>query len=163
MNRRVELVKLLIQKGYTISFAESCTGGKMAAAIVDVADASKVLNASFVTYSNGAKMKYVGVSKETLEKYGAVSEQTAAEMAKGTAVANNADVAVGISGIAGPTGGTLDKPVGTVCFGYYIKGQVITETVQFPDIGRNKVRDMSVEHVTDRLIDELRRLDTSIL
>lgn len=155
MDKAQRLVDLLIEKNYTISFAESCTGGKMAAAIVDVADASKVLNASFITYANEAKMKYVGVKAETLEKYGAVSEQTAREMAEGTAEANNADVAVGISGIAGPGGGTKEKPVGTVCFGYYIAGEIFTETVQFPDEGRNRVRDMSVEHVLDVLLDKL--------
>lgn len=127
----------------------------MAAAIVDVADASKVLNASFITYANEAKTKYAGVKTETLEKYGAVSEQTAGEMAEGTARANNADVAVGISGIAGPGGGTKEKPVGTVCFGYYIKGEIVTEMIHFPDEGRNKVRDMSVEHVLDFLLDKL--------
>lgn len=157
MDKASELVKILIEKGYTISFAESCTGGKAAAAIVDVADASKVLNASFVTYSNEAKIKYANVSKETLEQYGAVSEQTAGEMARGTAIANHADVAVGISGIAGPTGGTADKPVGTVCFGYYVHEKTITETVHFPDQGRNAVRDMSVEHVLDKVIEELRK------
>jgi PncC family amidohydrolase len=152
MSKTAELVSLLIKKGYTISFAESCTGGKMAAAIVDIADASKVLNASFITYSNEAKMKYAAVSGDTLEKYGAVSEQTAEEMAAGTAAANNADVAVGITGIAGPTGGTKEKPVGTVCFGYYLKGRIVTETMHFSDKGRNIVRDMSVMHVTERLI-----------
>ena len=105
MTKSEELVSLLIDKGHTISFAESCTGGMAAASIVDVADASKVLNASFVTYANEAKIKYANVSGETLDKYGAVSEQTAGEMAEGAAKANNADVAVGISGIAGPTGG----------------------------------------------------------
>lgn len=157
MDKKEELVKLLINKKYTISFAESCTGGKMAAAIVDVADASKVLNASFVTYANEAKIKYAGVSPETLEKYGAVSEETAGEMAKGTAKANEAQVAVGISGIAGPTGGTKEKPVGTVCFGYFMEGRLWTETVVFPDRGRNIVRDMSVEHVMDVLINELKK------
>lgn len=155
MDKAKKLVDLLIEKNYTISFAESCTGGKMAASIVDIADASKVLNASFITYANEAKMKYAGVKAETLEKYGAVSEQTAKEMAIGTAKANEADVAVGISGIAGPGGGTKEKPVGTVCFGYYIDGDVYTETVQFPDEGRNKVRDMSVEHVLDFLLEKL--------
>ena len=156
MDKREELVKLLIKKNYTISFAESCTGGKMAAAIVDVADASKVLNASFVTYANEAKVKYAKVHQKTLDRYGAVSEQTAGEMAEGTAIFNHADVAAGISGIAGPTGGTEEKPVGPVCFGYYIKGRVFTETVVFPNEGRNKVRDMSVEHVLDVLINELK-------
>lgn len=157
MNKKAaELVRLLIEKEYTISFAESCTGGKMAAAIVDVADASKVLNASFVTYANEAKIKYAGVAPETLEQFGAVSEQTAGEMAAGTAENNSADVAVGISGIAGPTGGTKEKPVGTVCFGYYICGQLWTETMLFPNEGRNRIRDMSVEHVLDVLIEKLR-------
>lgn len=157
MTKSEELVSLLIDKGYTISFAESCTGGMAAASIVDVADASKVLNASFVTYANEAKIKYANVSGETLDKYGAVSEQTAGEMAEGTARANNADVAVGISGIAGPTGGTEDKPVGTVCFGYYVAGKLFTETVHFGNLGRNNVRRKSVEHVTDVIINELKK------
>lgn len=156
MEKAEVLVNALIEKGYTISFAESCTGGKMAAAIVDVPDASKVLNASFVTYANEAKMKYAKVAFQTLEKYGAVSEETAGEMAAGTAAANDADVAVGISGIAGPGGGTDEKPVGMVCFGYFIAGDLWTETVCFGNIGRNKVRDMSVEHVIDVLIRQLR-------
>lgn len=158
MNKTEELVRLLIEKKFTISFAESCTGGKMAAAIVDVPDASKVLNASFVTYANEAKMKYANVSEETLDKYGAVSEETAIEMATGTAKANNADVAVGISGIAGPGGGTEEKPVGTVCFGYFINGTAMSETVHFGNLGRNNVRDKSVEHVTIRLIEELNKI-----
>lgn len=157
MTKSEELVSLLIDKGHTISFAESCTGGMAAASIVDVADASKVLNASFVTYANEAKIKYANVSGETLDKYGAVSEQTAGEMAEGTARANNADVAVGISGIAGPTGGTKDKPVGTVCFGYYVAGKLFTETVHFGNLGRNNVRRKSVEHVTDVIINELKK------
>lgn len=157
MTKSEELVSLLIDKGYTISFAESCTGGMAAASIVDVADASKVLNASFVTYANEAKIKYANVSGETLDKYGAVSEQTAGEMAEGAAKANNADVAIGISGIAGPTGGTEDKPVGTVCFGYYVAGKLFTETVHFGNLGRNNVRRKSVEHVTDVIINELKK------
>ena len=157
MTKSEELVSLLIDKGHTISFAESCTGGMAAASIVDVADASKVLNASFVTYANEAKIKYANVSGETLDKYGAVSEQTAGEMAEGAAKANNADVAVGISGIAGPTGGTEDKPVGTVCFGYYVAGKLFTETVHFGNVGRNNVRRKSVEHVTDVIINELKK------
>lgn len=156
MEKAEVLVNVLIEKGYTISFAESCTGGKMAAAIVDVPDASKVLNASFITYANEAKMKYAKVASQTLEKYGAVSEETAGEMAAGTAAANHADVAVGISGVAGPGGGTDEKPVGMVCFGYFIAGNLWTETVCFGNIGRNKVRDMSVEHVIDMLIRRLR-------
>lgn len=157
MTKQEELVKSLIKREFTISFAESCTGGKMAGAIVDVADASRVLNASFVTYSNEAKMKYVNVSGETLEKFGAVSEQTAKEMAEGVAEANNADVGVGITGIAGPGGGTDEKPVGTVCFGYCIQGNTKTETMHFGELGRNVVREKSVDHVLDMLINELNK------
>lgn len=155
MSKQEKLVKILIDRGYTISFAESCTGGKMAGTVVDVADASKVLNASFVTYSNEAKMKYVNVLKETLERFGAVSEQTAKEMAEGVAKANCADVGVGITGIAGPGGGTDEKPVGTVCFGYCINGNTKTETMHFGAPGRNIVREQSVDHVLDVLIKSL--------
>lgn len=155
MSRQETLVKILIEKGFTISFAESCTGGKMAGTVVDVADASKVLNASFVTYSNEAKMKYLNVQSDTLEKFGAVSEQTAKEMAEGVAKANQADIGVGITGIAEPGGGTDEKPVGTVCFGYCIQGRTLTETVHFGDLGRNVVREKSVCHVLDTLINKL--------
>lgn len=152
MTKAEELVKLLIEKGYKISFAESCTGGKLAAAIVDVADASKVFDASFVTYANEAKMKYIGVSDETIEKYGVVSEQVAGEMARGAALETGANVAIGVSGIAGPTGGTDEKPVGMVCFGYYVNHKIITETMQFGNVGRNKVRDLSVENAIIKTI-----------
>ena len=155
MSKQEILVKILIEKGFTISFAESCTGGKMAGAVVDVSDASKVLNASFVTYSNEAKMKYLNVRSDTLETFGAVSEQTAKEMAEGVAKANDAEVGVGITGIAGPGGGTAEKPVGTVCFGYCIQGRTFTETLHFGDLGRNMVRDKSVGHVLDTLINKL--------
>lgn len=155
MSKQEILVKILIKKQFTISFAESCTGGKMAASIVDVADASKVLNASVVTYSNEAKMRYLNVQQDTLERFGAVSEQTAREMAEGIAKANNAEIGVGITGIAGPGGGTDEKPVGTVCFGYCIQGRTFTETVHFGNLGRNVVREESVSHVLDTLINKL--------
>lgn len=155
MNKAEQLVSILIEKNYTISFAESCTGGKMASSIVDVPDASKVLNASVITYANEAKIRYAGVMQKTLEQFGAVSEYTAREMAIGVARINKAQVAVGISGIAGPSGGTDEKPVGTVCFGYYIDGTVFSETVYFGDLGRNNVRDKCVEHVYDILIEKL--------
>lgn len=139
-----QLVAQLIEKGYHISCAESCTGGKLTGAIVDVADASKILNASIVTYSNEAKMKYLGVSKETLTTYGAVSEETAYEMAKGIANINDAEIGLSITGTAGPGGGTKEKPVGTVCFGFSVCGNVTTICKHFGDLGRNAVRDASV-------------------
>lgn len=155
MKKAEQLVKKLIEKGYHISCAESCTGGKVTAAVVDVADASKVLNASIVTYSNEAKMHYLNVEASTLEKYGAVSVETAREMAMGIAKANHAEIGVGVTGTAGPGGGTKEKPVGTVCFGFSIKGDVTTIRKEFGDIGRNKVRDASVEFVIDTLLEIL--------
>ncbi|MBR6159030.1 MAG: nicotinamide-nucleotide amidohydrolase family protein, partial [Lachnospiraceae bacterium] len=105
-------VKLLAGCGYTVSTAESCTGGLVAGCIMNVPGASDVYNAGFITYSNEAKIKYLGVKRETLDKYGAVSEQTAREMAAGTAAAAEADVGLSTTGIAGPGGGTDEKPVG---------------------------------------------------
>ena len=100
-----ELVNLLAQRGWTVCAAESCTGGLFAAGIVSVPDASKVLERSFVTYSEQAKTELVGVPPETIENFGVVSEETAAAMAEGAAAAAGADVGVGITGYAGPGGG----------------------------------------------------------
>lgn len=155
MTKAEEVVSILIKKGLHISCAESCTGGKLTGAIVDVADASKVLNASIVTYSNEAKMKYLGVKEETLKAYGAVSEETAREMAAGIAKENEAEIGVGVTGLAGPGGGTKEKPVGMVCFGFSILGEVTTITKRFGDIGRNQVREKSVEFVFDTLAEML--------
>ncbi len=136
-----ECVQLLIQKKYHISMAESCTGGMLASSIVSVADASKVFDASFVTYANAAKMKYLGVSEENIRKYGVVSEAVAAEMAIGCANANNAEIGIGISGIAGPSRGTTEKPVGTVAFGFCVNGNATTKLMHFPDTGRQGIRE----------------------
>ena len=102
---------------------------------------------SFVTYADEAKIKYLDVRPDTINKYGVVSEEVAAEMCSGAARAMNTEVGVGITGIAGPTGGTPKKPVGMVCFGVFIEGKVRTYTKQFGDIGRNKVREASVEFI----------------
>ena len=118
-----QLVNKLIEKNWHISCAESCTGGLAASRIVNVANASKVFNASFVTYANEAKIKYLSVSPETIEKYGVVSEEVVLEMANGVAKETGAEVGIAISGIAGPGGGTEKKPVGMVCFGFYVNGE----------------------------------------
>lgn len=150
-----EVVDLLIDKGYHISFAESCTGGLACGTLVGVADASKVLDVSFVTYANEAKMEYLSVDEKSIDSYGVVSEEVAYEMAAGVAKAAGSQVGVGISGVAGPTGGTKDKPVGMVCFGFSINGNVKTYTKQFGDIGRNKVRTKSVDFVFETLYELL--------
>ena len=155
MNKEERLVELLKSRGYHISFAESCTAGLAASRLVNVPDASSVLDVSFVTYADEAKVKYLGVSPETIKEYGVVSEQVAGEMCIGAANAMGAEVGVGITGIAGPTGGTDRKPVGMVCFGFFIEGRVETFTQFFGNPGRNKVRESSTEYVYDKLIEML--------
>ena len=155
MNIQTRVVNALIEQEYHISLAESCTGGLTAAAIVSVADASRVLDISFVTYANEAKMRYLGVCRETIEKYGVVSEQVAYEMAKGVAKEAGSEVGIGITGIAGPGGGTATKPGGMVCFGISLNGTVKTYTKQFGAIGRNEVRNASVDFVLNELYELL--------
>jgi PncC family amidohydrolase len=153
MSLEEKVVDLLIEKGMHIAFAESCTGGLCAATLVNVANASKVLDVSFVTYANDAKMKYLSVRPETIEANGVVSEQVAREMALGVAAAAGCEVGVGVTGIAGPSGATANKPVGMVCFGFSINGKVKTFTRQFGNIGRQQVRNASVEFVFTSLAD----------
>ncbi|NSL53235.1 CinA family protein [Calidifontibacillus erzurumensis] len=148
-----KVVDYLIQKGYHIAFAESCTGGLASARIVNVPNASKVLNSSFVTYSNEAKMKFLGVKRESLEKYGAVSEQVAKEMACGVSKVADAEIGIGISGIAGPSGGTKEKPVGMVCFGIKVNQTCYTYTQYFLNKSRNEVRKESVDFVLTKLLE----------
>ena len=147
MNTSLEeqLINKLIEKNWHIACAESCTGGLIASRIVNVANASKVLDVSFVTYANEAKMKYLGVSPSTILHYGVVSEEVVLEMAHGVATAAGSEVGIAVSGIAGPSGGSEKKPVGMVCFGFYVNGKVTTKTCQFGNPGRNEVRAQSTE------------------
>lgn len=125
------VVELLSEKQLHVTTAESCTGGLIAGTLVNAAGASAVLNEGYVTYSNEAKERLLGVSHETLETYGAVSEQTAKEMAKGAAKAANAEAALSATGIAGPGGGTEDKPVGLVYIGCYLNGNITVKECRF--------------------------------
>lgn len=147
-----KVVDRLIELGYHISFAESCTGGLCCGTLVNVTNASKVLDVSFVTYANEAKMEFLGVSADTILSNGVVSEEVAYEMASGVAKVSKSQVGVGITGVAGPGGGTEKKPVGMVCFGFSINGHVKTYTMQFGEIGRNQVRKSSVEFVYQTLL-----------
>ena len=149
------VVEKLSAANKTISFAESCTGGLVAAKLVDVPSASSVFNASVVTYANEAKVDYLGVLESTIEEFGVVSEPVAGQMAAGVAKRNHAQVGVGVSGIAGPTGGSSEKPVGMVCFGFSFDGDIWTATQYFGDIGRNEVRRKSVEFVYRVLAEKL--------
>lgn len=150
-----QLVDKLLEKEYRISFAESCTGGLCCGTLVNVTNASKVLDVSFVTYANEAKIEFLGVKPDTILSNGVVSEEVACEMAQGVANAAKSQVGVGITGIAGPGGATEKKPVGMVCFGFCINGETKTFTKQFGEIGRNQVRKSSVEFVFQTLLDLL--------
>ena len=142
------IVTSLKQSGMRICCAESCTGGMIAAAITDIAGSSAVFSRGFVTYSNQAKINMLGVKPETLTLYGAVSGQTVSEMASGaiTASEDEADFAVAVSGIAGPDGGTVEKPVGLVYICVLKKGEVGQVTRYVFDGDRQSVRTQTVEN-----------------
>ena len=137
------VVELLSKNGLSITAAESCTGGLLCGKIVNVSGASEVFRGGYITYSNKQKRNVIGVKKSTLEKYGAVSEQVAAEMAKGVLEVSKADVAISTTGIAGPGGGTPEKPVGLVYIGCAVKNKVYVEKFNFSG-SRNKVRESTV-------------------
>ena len=142
----------LKRRGFMLALAESCSGGMAAQYITAVAGSSMWFDASFVTYSNQAKTRMLGVSAETIVHYGAVSEQTALEMALGALAHSQADVAAAITGIAGPDGGSVDKPVGTVCFAWATNNG-IQETITYQFSGnREMVRKESVKTVLERLL-----------
>jgi len=149
----VDLVRvvadLLIEQGLTISAAESCTGGMFGAAMTDVPGISAVFDRSLVTYSNEAKMQELGVSAETLEKFGAVSEETAREMAEGVRRVSGSDIGVSVTGIAGPDGGTEEKPVGTVWYGLAMDGRTVTKKTVWNTRSRRSNRNYAVLNMLD--------------
>ncbi|WP_170509333.1 CinA family protein [Ruegeria arenilitoris] len=141
-----------------IATAESCTGGMVAAAMTDIPGSSAVVDRGFVTYSNAAKQDMLGVRAETLAAHGAVSEEVAREMAEGALAHSQAQLAVSITGIAGP-GGSEFKPEGRVCFGLAVKGRpTLTETVEFGAAGRANVRRAARDHALKLLENGLSEL-----
>ena len=136
--------------GIVIATAESCTGGMVSAAITDIAGSSAVFDRGFVTYTNAAKSAMLGVQAATLDAFGAVSEQVAAEMAIGALQNSNATLAVSITGIAGP-GGSEHKPEGRVCFAVATDADCKTQTVEFGALGRGQVRLAARDHAIDLL------------
>jgi nicotinamide-nucleotide amidase len=150
-----KLLELLRARGLMIVTAESCTGGLIAATLTEIAGASEALDRGFVTYSNEAKAAVLGVSPQTLRKYGAVSEQTAREMAAGALQASQADIAISVTGVAGPGGGSEEKPIGLVHFGAARRGgPVLHRETRFGDLGRGEIRRRSVLAAFD-LVDAL--------
>lgn len=139
------VIELFRSRQWMLATAESCTGGLIAAAITDVAGSSDIFDCGFVTYSNAAKQAMIGVSATTLERHGAVSQATAIEMAEGAVAASKADVAVSVTGIAGPGGGSENKPVGLVHMAIARRdGPVHHHELRFGDIGRASVRAATV-------------------
>ena len=144
------VVRLLKKYELTVTTAESCTGGLLAGRIINVPGASEVYNEGFITYSNKAKRKYLDVSKSTLKKYGAVSEQTAREMATGGVFATDSDACVAVTGLAGPDGGSEEKPVGLVYIATYMKDKVNVQKYQSKG-NRAKIREQAVVKGLDLL------------
>ncbi len=145
MDLEEKVVAKLVEEGLTITTAESCTGGMIGATLVNVSGVSEVFRQGYITYADEAKRSLLGVKKKTLKKYGAVSKQVAKQMAKGAAKKSCADVAISVTGIAGPEGGTEEKPVGTVFMGCYIKGKVTVKEFHFSGT-RREIRELTVKN-----------------
>ncbi len=152
------LAPLLTKKQWTVTTIESCTGGGVSAAITDVAGSSAYFNQAYITYSNKAKSDLVGVNVDTLNRFGAVSEQTVKEMALGGLEKAHANISVAVSGVAGPGGGTEDKPIGTVWFAFgindnndYLKSKLTTACVKFTG-SRKEVRDKAINYALNQVL-----------
>jgi len=154
MNLATQIIDLAKESGTMIATAESCTGGMVMVALTDIAGSSAVAERGFVTYTNNAKMQMLGVSGATLDAHGAVSEQVAAEMAKGALRNSEATLSVSITGIAGP-GGSDHKPEGRVCFGIADDKNCLTQTVEFGALGRPNVREAARDYALKMLLNRL--------
>ena len=153
-----QLAQILLAKGFKIALAESCTGGLLAAQLTSLAGSSDWFERGFVTYSNQAKEESIGVSKELIERYGAVSEEVARAMAEGVLNHSLAQVSAAITGIAGPGGGSANKPVGMVCFawGMQVADQIQTrsQTKQFSG-DRQSIREQACVYAIESLLEQL--------
>lgn len=151
--RAQAVIDVLSQHGQFIVTAESCTGGLIAGALTSVAGSSDAFYGGFVTYANEAKMAMIGVSEETLAAHGTVSEETAREMAEGARKASGADVAISVTGIAGPGGGSPEKPVGLVYFGCATPAGTICRKELYGDRGRDAIREATVATALQMVLD----------
>jgi nicotinamide-nucleotide amidase len=143
-------LKACTEKKVLAATAESCTGGMIISALTDIPGSSSVVDRGFITYSNDAKMEMIGVSAATLDAHGAVSRQTAQEMAAGALARSHASIALSVTGVAGPDGGSEEKPVGLVWFGLALQGKpVVTEKRLFDNRGREFIRHETVRHALE--------------
>lgn len=148
------LADLMLKNRFFLSTAESCTGGLVAAACTELAGSSQWFDRGFVTYSNAAKTDMLGVEAALIAQYGAVSAQVAGAMAHGAIKHSTAQVSVAVTGVAGPSGGSGDKPVGTVWLGWCVQGQTTTQGCQFAG-DRAAVRSQAVQYALQGLVDRL--------
>ncbi|PWJ85741.1 nicotinamide-nucleotide amidase [Pseudaminobacter salicylatoxidans] len=143
----IDFLEACTRHGIMAATAESCTGGMIIAALTDIPGSSSAVDRGFITYSNEAKMEMLGVSEATLAAHGAVSRETALEMASGAIANSRASIALAVTGIAGPEGGTSEKPIGLVWFGLALRGQpAVAEKWVFPNNGRHFIRRETVRH-----------------
>ena len=150
-----QLASALLKKQWHLSTAESCTGGLVAAAITELAGSSDWFERGYVTYSNSAKSEDINVSQELIAQHGAVSDQVARAMAIGAKQSSNSDIALSITGIAGPTGGSVDKPVGTVCFAWILSNNAIYSETKLFSGNRRDIRAQACEFSLKRLLELL--------
>lgn len=149
------LAQKMTESGISLVVAESCTGGWVAKLMTDIAGSSLFFDRGFVTYSNEAKHEMLGVKRKTLETHGAVSEQTVSEMVTGALAKSHADVALAISGIAGPGGGTPDKPIGTVWFAWEKRDQAVKTRIMHLEGDRDLIRRQAVEQALNGVLELL--------
>ena len=143
-NLSLKIVKLLTKKKLTVSFAESCTGGLLASSITSISGSSKVFNMGLVTYSNNAKVKLLKVPKKTIKKYGAVSYETCLSMVKNLSKTSKSNISISITGVAGPNGGTKEKPVGLVYIGLKKESKIIIKKNLFKSKKRISIQKATV-------------------
>lgn len=149
------LAQMLLSRNWTVSLAESCTGGLVSATLTELAGSSEWFERGYITYSNEAKTECLDVPVELIESHGAVSEPVAKAMAEGARINSGSNVAISITGVAGPSGGSAEKPVGTVCFGWATENQAHTKTMKF--VGdRQMIRQQATEFALAELIALLR-------
>ena len=143
----LKIVKLLTKKKLTVSFAESCTGGLLASTITSISGSSKVFTMGFITYSNNAKVKLLKVPKKTINRYGAVSYETCLSMVKNLSKISKSNISISITGIAGPNGGTREKPVGLVYIGFKKGSKIIIKKNLFKNKKRVTIQKATVDEV----------------
>ena len=149
------LAQILLSRDWTVSLAESCTGGLVCATLTELAGSSEWFERGYITYSNAAKAECLDVPLQLIESHGAVSEEVAKAMAEGARINSGSNVAISITGVAGPTGGSAEKPVGTVCFGWANENQTLTKTMHF-DGDRQMIRQQAAQFALAELIALLR-------